>query len=173
MTGTINVNGIEIEIQKKKIRNLHLHVRPDGSVYMSVPKRAAEAEMVRFARDNMDWIRAKREAYANRPGPDFYKARKKELEQKIALLLPKWEETTGLSADSWHTRYMTSRWGSCIPSKKRLCFNLQLVDKPEECLEYVILHELLHLKHPGHGPEFKRDLDHYMPVWRSISSRLE
>ena len=173
MAESININGIEIEIQRKKIKNLHLHVRPDGSVYMSVPKRLPKTEAVRFARANLDWLRSRKESCALRPGPEYYKSRKRELEQKIALLLPKWEGITGLSADSWHTRYMTSRWGSCIPSKKRLCFNLQLVDKPDDCLEYVILHELLHLKHPGHGPDFKQDLDFYMPAWRSVRCRLK
>ncbi len=173
MAKYININGIEIEIQKKKIKNLHLHVRPDGRVYISAPKWTSEAEIVRFARANIGWIEAKRKQYGEKPGPEYYKSRKKELDQKIMLLLPKWENITGLRCQNWHTRYMTSRWGSCIPSKGRLCFNLQLVDKPERCLEYVILHELLHLIHPGHGADFKSDLTYYMPEWRAITKELK
>ncbi|MBR3245673.1 MAG: DUF45 domain-containing protein [Parasporobacterium sp.] len=173
MTKYININGIEIELQKKKIKNLHLHVRPDGSVYLSVPKWVSEAEAVRFARLNADWIRSQKRKFEEKPGKEYYEGRKKELEEKIRLLLPVWEERTGLYCDSWHTRYMTSRWGSCIPSKKRLCFNLQLVDQPEASLQYVILHELLHLRHPGHGAEFKRDLSFFMPDWKTYSNQLK
>lgn len=173
MTKTININGIEIEVQKKKIRNLHLHVRPDGRVYLSVPKWVNEAEALRFVRANAEWISSQRKKYALLPGKEYYEAQKEELEEKIRLLLPEWERKTGLFCSSWHTRYMTSRWGSCIPSKKRLCFNLQLADKPQVCLEYVILHELMHLRHPGHGDGFRKDLSAFMPEWRTYSRMLK
>lgn len=168
----MNVNGIEIEVQRKKIKNLHLHVRPDGSVYVSVPKRIPEQEAVRFVRSNIGWIEAQRKKYQGQPGREYYKAKKPAFDARTAELLRKWEGVTGLSCKSWHSRYMTSRWGSCIPAKGRLCFNLVLADKPEICLEYVILHELLHLKYPGHGADFKRELTRYMPQWRSIVKAL-
>lgn len=173
MAKYINVNGIDIEIQKKKIKSLHLHVRPNGRVYVSAPNWTSEREIIRFVRANISWINAQLKKQEDRPGPDYYKNRKAELDKKIEILLPEWERITGLSCKSWHSRYMTSRWGSCIPSKGRLCFNLQLVDKPDGCLEYVILHELLHLIHPGHGADFKRDLDKYMPEWKTYSSLLK
>ena len=173
MAKTININGIEIALQKKKIKNLHLRVRPDGRVFLSVPYWVSEAEAVRFARENSEWLRVQKQKMEEMPGKDYYETRKEELEEKIRLLLPEWEERTGLFCESWHTRYMTSRWGSCIPSKKRLCFNLQLADQPEECLNYVILHELLHLRYPGHGADFKQELSRYMPGWKNICSRMK
>lgn len=173
MTKTINLNGIEIEIQKKKIKNLHLRVRPDGSVCLSAPKWVKEAEIIRFARNNSDWIRDQKKKYSERPGKDYYEGLKTEFEEKIRTLLPKWEKITGLYCSSWHTRYMTSRWGSCIPSKGRLCFNLQLADKPQVCLEYVILHELMHLRYAGHGEDFKNGLSLYMPEWRVYRRMLK
>ena len=173
MTKQISVNGINIAIQRKKIRNLHLHVRPDGSVYVSAPMRTPETEIVRFVRANIGWIETQKKKYEGRPAPEYYKSLKKDFDRKIEELLPVWEEKTGLYCQSWHSRYMTSRWGSCIPSKRRLCFNLQLADKPEECIEYVILHELLHLRHAGHGAGFKADLSKYMPEWREYAGRLK
>ena len=166
----INVNGIEIEVQKKKVKNLHLHVNPDGKAYISMPKFFTLAEAERFAAANMDWILSQQKKYKDRPTKDYYVRRKPELDDKIKILLPKWEKITGLKSSSWHTRYMTSRWGSCIPSKGRVCFNLQLVDKPDECLEYVILHELIHLKCSGHGDDFKKELYRFMPNWKEISN---
>lgn len=94
------------------------------------------------------------------------------LKEEIASLLPKWEVLTGLRCCSWHTKYMTTRWGTCNTAKKRLWFNVQLAEKPVECLEYVILHELAHTKVSNHGAEFVAVMDEYMPMWREVKKRL-
>lgn len=94
------------------------------------------------------------------------------LKEEIARLLPKWEALTGLHCCSWHTKYMTTRWGTCNTVKKRLWFNVQLAEKPVECLEYVILHELAHTKVSNHGAEFVAVMDEYMPMWREVKKRL-
>lgn len=169
----IKIDNIEIEIQKKKVKNLHLHVKPDGKAYMTLPAYVTYAEAERFARANIEWIISQQKKYSDKPGKEYYIRRKPELDAIIKVLLPKWEDITKLKCTSWHTRFMTSRWGSCIPSKGRLCFNLQLVDKPVECLEYVILHELIHLKCHGHGEDFKMELQKFMPNWMEISKKLK
>lgn len=152
---------------------MHLHVKNDGRVYVSVPQYMAYSDAEKFARKNIDWIEQKKKKYENRPGKEYYLQKKVVLEERLEQMIDKWEEKTGLKCSSWHTRYMTSRWGSCIPSKKRLCFNLQLADKEDGCLEYVVLHELLHLRHSGHGQGFKTDLTRYMPNWKRYSNMLK
>ena len=62
---------------------------------------------------------------------------------------------------------MTSRWGSCNTRTKKINLNLQLVRYPLQCLEYVILHELAHLRVHGHGADFKAILDRFMPDWKT------
>ena len=94
------------------------------------------------------------------------------LKQEVAKYLPKWEKTTGLYCSSWQSKYMTTKWGTCNPTSKKIWLNLQLAKKPIECLEYVILHELAHLKVHNHGPEFTTILDQYMPYWREHKRRL-
>ena len=94
------------------------------------------------------------------------------LKQEVAKYLPKWEKTTGLYCSSWQSKYMTTKWGTCNPTSKKIWLNLQLAKKPIECLEYVILHELSHLKFHNHGPEFTAILDQYMPYWREHKRRL-
>ena len=94
------------------------------------------------------------------------------LKQEVAKYLPKWEKTTGLYCSSWQNKYMTTKWGTCNPTSKKIWLNLQLAKKPIECLEYVILHELAHLKVHNHGPEFTAILDQYMPYWREHKRRL-
>lgn len=97
---------------------------------------------------------------------------RKTLKEAINKLLPKWEQITGLNADSWQTKYMTTRWGTCNIEQKKLWFNLQIAQKPVECLEFVILHELLHFCTKRHDDVFIANMDKYMPNWRYIRSEL-
>ena len=88
------------------------------------------------------------------------------LKTEVEKYLPKWEAITGLYCDSWQSKYMTTKWGTCNTSTRKIWLNLQLAKKPIECLEYVILHELAHLKVKNHGPDFVAILDLHMPYWR-------
>ncbi|MBW7571251.1 YgjP-like metallopeptidase domain-containing protein [Caproiciproducens faecalis] len=94
------------------------------------------------------------------------------LKQEIERLLPKWEQITDLHCESWQTKYMVTRWGTCNTEKKKLWFNLQLAQKPIECLEFVILHELIHLRSRKHDATFIEYMDLYMPNWRDIRNEL-
>lgn len=97
---------------------------------------------------------------------------RKQLKEQVKKYLPKWENITGLHPSDWQTKYMTTRWGTCNTKTGKIWINLQLAKKPLECLEYVILHELIHLKVKNHGPEFVELMDKYMPYWREIRKRL-
>lgn len=99
----------------------------------------------------------------------FYK---KELEAAVALRLPLLEEGTGLKCSAWDVRKMVSRWGSCNIKTKKVRFSLNLAKKPSVCLDYVIVHELLHTLLPDHGARFKRLLEQYYPGWQSVKKLL-
>ena len=86
--------------------------------------------------------------------------------------MPIWSERTGLVPSGCIVRNMTSRWGTCNTKTGRITLNLQLVRYPIPCLEYVILHELAHLRVLGHGADFKALLDAYMPQWRARRKQL-
>lgn len=100
-----------------------------------------------------------REAFVN----EWYRGL---LKAEVEKYLPKWEKITGLHCSSWQSKYMTTRWGTCNTNTRKIWLNLQLAKKPIECLEYVILHELAHLKVKNHGSEFIAILDQHMPQWR-------
>ncbi|MCL1826668.1 MAG: M48 family metallopeptidase [Candidatus Cloacimonetes bacterium] len=95
------------------------------------------------------------------------------LAKEINKLLPKWEGVTKLKTNSWVIKKVKSKWGSCSPSKSRIIFSLYLAKKPIECLEFIILHELLHFKEIKHNKDFYALMDKYMPNWRIFNKLLE
>jgi len=97
---------------------------------------------------------------------------RKLLKAEIARVLPKWEQKIGLKASSWQTKYMTTRWGTCNRKTGKIWLNLQLAKKTTECLEYVILHELIHLVEKNHNEKFILLMDKYMPMWREVKASL-
>ena len=70
-------------------------------------------------------------------------------------------------------REMKTRWGSCNPSKGYINLNLRLIEKPTECIEYVVFHELTHLVHPDHSDKFYNHLSLFMPDWKQRKAKLE
>ena len=94
------------------------------------------------------------------------------LKAEVEKYLPKWERITGLQCISWQSKYMTTRWGTCNTNTRKIWLNLQLAKKPIECLEYVILHELAHLKVRNHSKDFAALMDQYMPYWRETKKLL-
>jgi len=94
------------------------------------------------------------------------------LKAEITRVLPKWEKMTGLKAKYWQTKYMTSRWGTCNMKTGKIWLNLQLAKKTQECLGYVILHELIHLIEKSHNERFVFLMDKYLPMWREVKVAL-
>lgn len=70
-------------------------------------------------------------------------------------------------------RKMNRRWGSCYPDKKQIIINSDLIKAPKDCINYVVLHELIHFKHPDHKREFYRMLDILMPDWEEKKQILD
>ena len=94
------------------------------------------------------------------------------LSERIAARLPLWEERTGLHPSAWQIKNMKTRWGTCNTATKKIWLNLQLVKQPPDCLDYVIAHELTHLRYPGHGQDFKAFLTCVMPSWPEVRKAL-
>ena len=70
-------------------------------------------------------------------------------------------------------REMKTRWGSCNPAKGYINLNLKLIEKPHECIEYVVFHELAHLVHADHSSKFYNYLTLFMPDWKNRKEKLE
>ena len=100
---------------------------------------------------------------------EWYRA---ELKQRIPLLIEKWQPIVGEKVSEWGVKKMKTRWGTCNINKKRIWLNLELAKQPEECLEYVVVHEMTHLLERKHNARFKELLDGFIPDWKKTEAIL-
>lgn len=96
-----------------------------------------------------------------------------QLKEEIDIVLPKLEKMTNLHCSTYGTKIMSTRWGTCNTKSKKIWLNVQLAQMPKKCLEYVILHELIHTKISRHTNEFRALLEQYMPDWKKYQLLLE
>ena len=108
-----------------------------------------------------------------RPGTDrdkreqlLYGWYRRHLKELVPDLIAKWQPIIGVQVDDWGIKRMKTRWGSCNARDHRVWLNLELAKKPPGCLEYVLVHELVHLLESHHNDRFKTLMDQFMPQWR-------
>lgn len=219
------ISGIDIEIEKKNIKNMHLYIYPPkADVKITSPLTISDKSIEIFVRLNLSKIKQERLKILSQPrltkrqyisGETYYlfgkqyffefkasnnkkliiknnklilqmkeistiKQKEKVVRDEFKLLLikkldkiiPKWSKKINLYCNEYNVRYFKTKWGTCNPRDKRIWINLQMVSKPVECLEYVVLHELIHLKIKNHGPKFIEMMDKYMPNWRDVKKAL-
>lgn len=96
-----------------------------------------------------------------------------ELKRVLDIVSIKCEKRTGLKASEYRVKNMKTRWGTCNIEKRRIWINLQLVKKPMECLEYVLIHELVHLVEKNHTHRFNALVEEYYPTWKEAKKSLQ
>lgn len=89
-----------------------------------------------------------------------------QLKKIIPKLIVKWEKKIGVQSNDYGIKKMRTKWGSCNIKSKRIWLNLELAKKPKECLEFIIVHELVHLLERNHNTAFIGYMDEFMPKWR-------
>ncbi len=98
---------------------------------------------------------------------------RRELKEQIPPLIAKWEEMIGVSVLEWGVKRMKTRWGSCNARAGRIWLNLELVKRHPLCLEYIIVHEMVHLLQRRHNERFCELMDGFMPGWRQHKEGLK
>ncbi|MCK9583843.1 MAG: M48 family metallopeptidase [Candidatus Cloacimonetes bacterium] len=111
----------------------------------------------------------KTQAHRHHMMQEWYRAR---LKVRIEPLLLKWQELIGVQVNEWAVKQMKTRWGTCNIRAKRIWINLELAKKSEDCLEYIIVHELMHLLEKYHNDKFKALMDKHLPDWRERKDSL-
>ncbi|RMF96192.1 MAG: M48 family peptidase [Candidatus Schekmanbacteria bacterium] len=97
---------------------------------------------------------------------------RRRLQERIHTLLQKWEKRIGVSVKEVRIRKMKTRWGSCNTEARRIWLNLELAKKPISCQEYIVVHEMVHLKERHHKRRFIELMDQFLPNWRILRDEL-
>ncbi len=218
----ITVNGIEVQVVRKDINNLHLAVYPpDGRVRVAVPRHVTDDNVRLAIVSKLSWIKKQQKDFAGQPRQSerkyvsgecyyflgrryrlqliervgkheikllksgrlkmfvnpstlvinkeklLYAWYREELKKLVPSLLEKWQPIVGKKTSDWSIRKMKTKWGSCNIEARRILLNLELAKKPLECLEYILVHELVHLHERNHNDQFKELLDKLLPNWET------
>ena len=100
---------------------------------------------------------------------EWYRER---LKEAIPTLIAKWEKLMNVKVKRFFVRRMKTKWGSCNPSNKSIRLNTELAKKLPDCLEYIVVHEMAHLREPTHNSRFIALMDSVMPKWEFYREML-
>jgi predicted metal-dependent hydrolase len=217
----IRVAGLDVDVVRKEIKNLHIGVYPPfGGVRVAAPA-ALDDEAVRLAVvSRLDWLRRKQKQIRSQvrqsrremvdgethhvwgrryrlrviedgarrkvgfAGSDWLELHvakgadrdarerrlmawyREQIKAEIPSIVEKWASALEVPEPEWGVKRMKTKWGTCNVDRQRIWLNLELAKKPPECLEYVIVHEMLHLCERNHTDRFYALQDRYLPSWR-------
>lgn len=97
---------------------------------------------------------------------------RQELKKILPQLITKWEKVIGVKCNDWGVKQMRTKWGACNVHEKRVWLNLELAKKPIICLEYIVVHELVHLLERNHNERFIAHMNRFMPKWQLHRAEL-
>ena len=97
---------------------------------------------------------------------------REQLKEVVPPLLARWQPRLHVRVERFFVQRMKTKWGSCNHKARTIRLNTELAKKPRECLEYIVLHEMVHLLEPTHNTRFARLLDDFMPQWRQYRDIL-
>jgi len=95
-----------------------------------------------------------------------------QLKVQVPALIDKWQKIIGVKVNDWGIKKMKTKWGTCTIASCRIWLNLELAKKPEHCLEYIIVHEMIHLIERNHTDRFVAYMNKFMPQWHLYKEEL-
>lgn len=171
----MSVGDMDFLVAEKDVRRFTMRIdRRTGQPAVSVPVGSSKASLQKFIEANLDWarnavaryreVRSREQALTPELCRRIYKL--------ISELVPLWAERMNVRPGRIRMKMMTSRWGSCNPLTGCLSFNYRLAAYPDECAEYVVIHELAHLVHADHSCEFWNFVGRFCPDYKRRKSIL-
>jgi predicted metal-dependent hydrolase len=97
---------------------------------------------------------------------------REQIRAAVPPLIAKWTALMGVTVERLYVQHMKTKWGSCNPRARAIRINTELAKKPKHCLEYVLVHELVHFFEPHHGDRFVSFMDKFLPQWRQHREEL-
>ena len=163
----------------KRARTLRLSVHPDGSVVVTKPSFMPDMFVRRFVAHHSEWIEKKRADFVRKPAPILaklskreYKIHKESARVLVHSLTAFWNKYYDFPIASIRIGNQKSRWGSCS-ARKNLNFNYKIVFLPKELQDYVVVHELCHLKEMNHSDRFWDLVAETIPEWKARRKELK
>ena len=97
---------------------------------------------------------------------------REQIKVTVPELIAKWERIIGVKVERVFVQKMKTKWGSSNPRTRSIRLNTELAKKPRDCLEYIVVHEMLHLLERRHNDRFTALMDNYLPQWRNLREML-
>ena len=172
-----------IEVIRSKRKTLAIEIRPDMRLVVRAPEKIPQNEIIKFVEEKQNWIKKHlvqmyfkaEENKKQKKEPALTNADIEKLCQKALSVIPDkvkyYAEIMGVTYGRITIRNQKTRWGSCS-SKGNLNFNCLLMLMPDKVLDYVVVHELCHLKQMNHSKKFWKEVERYMPDYPNYKKWL-
>lgn len=181
MVEELSIYGETIKYSVKdseRAERLRIAVYADGDVVVIRPKGTHLSTLKRFVEFKSDWIMKKLDSYKTNSIPDLrkssdshFKKSKKVAQDLVEHKVDFWNKELGYKYENITVKQLKSRWGSCS-SKKNLSFNYKIIFLPEELQDYVVVHELCHIKQLNHSPKFWSLVASILPDYQDFKKNM-
>ncbi len=163
---------MEYTLIRSRRKTLAIEIDREGRLIVRAPLRCPMKEIQRFLAEKQRWIadHQARMAARRQAHPDPTPAEEAALREKARTMLPplvaRYAAVMDVRPAGITITGAKTRFGSCSP-QNRLCFSFRLMGWPPPAIEYVVVHELAHIRHKNHGPDFYREIEAVLPDWKS------
>ena len=163
---------------RAKRRTMSLQLDRDGRAVVRAPYGVKKEFIDRFVAEHEDWLARAREKQQNRrlahpePTDEERKALIAQAKEYLPMRVDYWSSIMGLTPTGLKITSARTRFGSCS-GKNSICFSWRLMQYPPEAIDYVVVHELAHIRHHDHSPAFYALIERYMPDWRERMKLLK
>jgi len=169
---------MKIEFRRyRQSKHIRISIKPNGNVLVTYPFWSSKRVAMKFAKEKEFWIRKHLNTVKNNQSLLYkgdrkdYLSKKEEARKIVQERIEKFNEYYGFKFGRIAIRNQTSRWGSCS-SKKNLNFNYRVVYLSDNLIDYLVVHELCHLKQMNHSKKFWNLVNETIPDYRELSNEL-
>ena len=171
----LNNKVISYELTYKKVKNINLRIKSDGTVHVSANRWVSKTRIEVFLQSKAEFIlSALEKRHSAKPLIQYFG--EDEIREVIKAFCQKhypYFEARGVAYPQIKFRKMVSQWGNCRSEKGVLTFNTQLMFAPPECVEYVVLHEFTHFLQANHSARFYEELAKTCPDWKERRNKMK
>lgn len=178
MTDILKINDLECRIIKSKRKTLAVEVTESGGIILRLPKKATLKDAENLVIRHSEWIKKALKKQSERhngkyiPTPEEEQNLRKLAKQYLPERTAHWSKITGLTPTGIKITSAQKRFGSCN-TKNSICFSYFLMLYPKEAIDYVIVHELCHIKHKNHSADFYKTVSKYYPGYKKAEKLLK